>query len=292
MAHGGSGGPEPGIGGRFKRFQTRFQAPLTRAILAVIFVTGLVAQFVAPVGDALEGHAFLGGALLSLVAYVLYDAIQELVASARTPARSLVSSRDLSGLVSEAFRARDVDICFVGYTGETLYNELYHRLERLLDDPGPTRRVSVRMLIPDFCREMSVPARVGPDESPVDDPEFRRRLELKCQDYDMTLSGLAEQLSVRGRVEVTCTYRVYHGEPTEKICLFNKELVLHGLYDVDARMQMSNSGRVVYDPKGYNTDLYVWSARDGTATEVRAVAQWVRHFEGRWKLADAPSWRR
>ncbi|WP_307813595.1 hypothetical protein [Streptomyces sp. N35] len=264
---------------------------MTRLLLLGIFLTGMLAQFVTPVGDALEGQTFLGGALLSLVAYVLYDAIQELVTSARTPARSLVSSRDLSGLVSDAFQARTVDICFVGYTGETLYNELYHRLEKLLDDPGPTRSVKVRMLIPDFCRQMSVPARVGPDEAPVDDPEFRRRLELKCQDYDETLSGLAEQLSDRGRVEVTCQYRVYHGEPTEKICLFNQELVLHGLYDVEARMRTPNPDRLVYDPKGYNTDLYVWSSKAGTATEVRAVAQWVKHFEGRWKLAASPSWR-
>nr|WP_308801138.1 hypothetical protein [Streptomyces polyasparticus] len=242
-------------------------------------------------GDALEDQAFLGGALLSLVAYVLYDAMHELVTSARTPARTLISSRELSSLVGAAFRSKTVDICFVGYTGETLYNELYHRLEKLLDDPGPTRSVTVRMLIPDFGREMSVPARVGPDDLPLDDPEFRRRLERKCKDYDETLSGLAQQVSDLGRVHVTCQYRVYNGEPVEKICLFNQELVLHGLYDVSARMRTSNPDRVVYDPKGYNTELYVWSGKDGTATDVRAVGQWVRHFEGRWRVAAQPSWR-
>ena len=67
----------------------------------------------------------------------------------------------LWGLVTEAFRDRTVEISFLGYTGETLYNELYHRLEELHEDPGPTRHVVVRFLVPDFRVPMTVPSRVG-----------------------------------------------------------------------------------------------------------------------------------
>ncbi|MEV2254745.1 hypothetical protein AB0I94_29940 [Streptomyces sp. NPDC050147] len=254
-------------------------------------MTGLIAQFVKPVGDALEGQAFLGGALLSLVGYVLYDAVQELAGSARPPDRSLVNSRDLAGLVGEAFHAKKVEICFLGYTGETLYNELYHRLESLQDDPGPTKRVSIRMLIPDFGRKMTVPSLVGPDGRPVDYPEFRARLEAKCREYDQILSRLADLLTADGRVTVQCEYRLYNGDPRDKVCIFNKELVLCGLYDVVATMSLLDPDCEVYDPKGYNTDLAVRSRKEGTAAAETAVATQISHFEGVWRLAATPSWR-
>ncbi|MEU5000607.1 hypothetical protein [Streptomyces sp. NPDC021622] len=255
-------------------------------------MTGLIAQFVKPVGDALQEQAYLGAALLSLVGYLLYSAVVELTASFRSPDSTLVTSRELGGLVSEAFRAKDVEICFLGYTGETLYNELYYRLSRLLDNPGQTKSVSIRMLIPDFGREMRVPSRVGPDGSPVDYPEFRARLEAKCRDYDQILSRLAERLTSDGRVTVHSEYRLYNGDPRDKVCIFNRDLVLHGLYDVAVIMPTQNPDCDVYDPKGYDTDLSVRSRKEGTEAAEAAVAMHISHFEGVWKLAATPSWRR
>ncbi|TGB12722.1 hypothetical protein E2651_11460 [Streptomyces sp. MZ04] len=279
------------MGGWLRQHRARFESAATRVLLLGIFVTGLMAQFVKPVGDALEGQAFLGGALLSLVGYVLYDAVKDLAVSSRPPDRGLVRSSDLGDFVSQAFHARKVEICFLGYTGETLYNELYHRLESLLDDPGPTKRVSIRMLIPDFGREMAVPSRVGPGGRPVDYPEFRARLESKCREYDQILSGLADQLTRRHRVTVQCEYRLYNGDPRDKVCIFNKELAMHGLYNVVATMPLRNPDCEVYDPKGYNTDLSVRSRKEGTAAAETAVATQISHFEGVWKLAATPSWR-
>lgn len=291
MSGGGSGPADGGMGERFKRFQDRYEAAFTRILLMAIFVTGLTAQFVKPVGDALQDKAFLGGALLSLVGYVLYDTVKDLAASLRLPARSQVQSRELGSFVSEAFRAREVEIRFLGYTGETLYNELYHRLEGLLEDPGPTRRVSIRVLIPDFGQPMTVPSRVGPDGAPLDDSDFRKRLELKCQEYDQTLSGIAERLTRVGRVRAECEYRLYPGIPRDKICIFNGEQVLHGLYDVVARTQLRSSDPEFYDPKGYRTDLNVWS-REGNDDAKAAVATWNKHLDDLWSLAAIPHWRR
>ncbi|MFE5032198.1 hypothetical protein [Streptomyces sp. NPDC056683] len=179
---GGSAG-EDGIS-RLRRFQERVEPVVTRILLLGIFVTGLTAQFVKPVGDALEGKAYLGGALLSLVGYVLYDQVKELTSSVRAPSRALVNSTQLDGFVSEAFEARRVEISFLGYTGETLHSALYHHLEDLFDHPGPTRRVLVRMLVPDFGQPMTVPSKVGEQDAPVDDPDFRKRMEQRCREYD------------------------------------------------------------------------------------------------------------
>ncbi|MFF4910526.1 hypothetical protein ACFY2T_37365 [Streptomyces sp. NPDC001260] len=284
-------GPEESVGDRLKRFQTRYEPFATRLLLLGIFVTGLTAQFVKPVGDALQGKAFLGGALLSLVAYVLYDTVKELAAALRAPTRMQVKSRELGSFVTEAFEARSVEISFLGYTGETLYNALYHRLEGFFDDPGPTRKVSIRFLVPDFRQPMIVPSRVGQDGVPVDDEEFRKRLEDKCQEYDRSLSAIAQRLTMLGRVTAECEYRFYQGIPRDKVCIFNREVVLHGLYDVTARTMGFSSEPEYYDPKGYQTDLNVWSRKDNDDSKV-AVATWNKHFDDLWSLAGIPPWHR
>lgn len=291
MSRAGSRRSEDGVGDRLKRLQARYEPVVTRLLLLGIFVTGLIAQFVKPVGEALEGKAFLGGALLSLVGYVLYDTVKDLAESLRTPTRAQVKSRELGTFVTEAFEARNVEISFLGYTGETLYHALYHRVEGFLDDPGPTRRVSVRFLVPDFRQPMIVPSRVGDNGEPVDDEQFRKRLELKCQDYDRSLSAIAERLTTVGRVTVACEYRFYPGIPRDKVCIFNRELVLHGLCDVAARTMGLGSEPEYYDPKGDRTDLNVWSREDSDDAKA-AVATWNKHFDDLWTLAERPPWRR
>ncbi|MEV6942021.1 hypothetical protein AB0N07_08445 [Streptomyces sp. NPDC051172] len=222
---------------------------------------------------------------------MLYDTVKDLAASLRTPTRAQVKSRDLGTFVTEAFQVRNVEISFLGYTGETLYNALYHRLEGFLDDPGPTRRVSIRFLVPDFRQSMSVPSRVGPDGTPEDDEEFRRRVELKCREYDLTLSAIAQRLTLAGRVTAECEYRFHPGIPRDKVCIFNRELVLHGLYDLVARTMGYGSEPEYYDPKGYRTDLNVWSREDSDDAKA-AVATWNKHFDDLWGLADRPPWHR
>ncbi|MFD4877729.1 hypothetical protein ACFWOB_30790 [Streptomyces sp. NPDC058420] len=291
MSGGGGGLPERTLGERLKRVQDRYQPTITRLLLLFVFVVGLTAQFVKPVGDALQGKVFLGSALLSVVAYVLYDKVNDLDTSLRLPSRAQVKSRELGTFVTEAFRAREVEISFLGYTGETLYNELYHRLEGLDDDPGPTRHVVVRFLVPDFRAPMTVPSRVGTDGGPVDDVEFRERLELKCKEFDQRLSAIARRLTAVGRVTATCEYRFYPGIPRDKICIFNRELVLHGLYDVSARTMGFSPEADYYDPQGYRTNLNIWSWED--TDDVKAVvATWNKHFDGLWALAAKPTWHR
>ncbi|WP_328439956.1 hypothetical protein OHA71_27975 [Streptomyces sp. NBC_00444] len=257
-------------------------------MLAGIFVTGLTAQFVKPVGDALEDKAYLGGAILSLVGYVLYDAVKELSSAVRVPTPSLVNSSQLGTFVRKAFLARKVEISFLGYTGETLYNELHHLLEDLSDNPGPTREVRVRMLVPDFKQEMTVPSRVGTDSRPVDDEAFRERMSDQCRSYEEELSGIARRLTATGKLDVKCEYRCYPGIPRDKICIFNRVQVLYGLYDVSVRRE--HRGVEYFDPKGYRTDLNVWSGGGSAAAET-TVTTWIKHFDDLWDLATVPAWR-
>ncbi|MFG2969109.1 MULTISPECIES: hypothetical protein [unclassified Streptomyces] len=132
-----------------------------------------------------------------------------------------------------------------------------------------------------------VPSKVGERDMPVDDPDFRKRMEQRCREYDGILAQLAERLTDAGRVRVECEYRLYPGIPRDKICIFNRQQVLHGLYDLSVRMRL-HQGDEYYDPKGYRTDLNVW-AREGVAEA--AVATWTKHFDDLWLLAKRPHWR-
>lgn len=90
---------------------------------------------------------------------------------------------------------------------------------------------------------------------------------------------------------VESEYRLYPGIPRDKVCIINRELVLHGLYDVIARPIMRLSDPEYYSPQGSRTDLNVWSARDTDDTRA-AVAAWNKHLDGLWSLATVPPWRR
>jgi hypothetical protein len=59
-----------------------------------------------------------------------------------------------------------------------------------------------------------------------------------CQGYDHALSAFAERLNGLGRVTVASEFRLYPGIPRDKVCIIDRELVLHGLYDLVARPAM------------------------------------------------------
>ncbi|MCX5200362.1 hypothetical protein OG897_02635 [Streptomyces sp. NBC_00237] len=277
------GAPRPGS---LRAYMVKAESVAVRVALLGVAVVGVVAQFSKPVGDALRDKVFLGGALLSLVAYVLYDAVKGLVGAGERPeVRTRVNSRELGPYVREAFRAREVSIRFIGYTGETLFNEVYHRLEALLEAPRRTRKVTISVLVPDFSVEMAVPSEVGPDGAPLDDREFRERVARSCQDYEQQLQGLAEQFGVDGRVEARFEYRHFRSIPRDKVCILNGDIVLHGLYDVTTRQRHHQLRREIYDPKGFDTNLHIRSRKEGTAEAEETVDHWVKHFDGLWQLA-------
>ncbi|WP_330349073.1 hypothetical protein [Streptomyces sp. NBC_00582] len=102
--------------------------------------------------------------------------------------------------------------------------------------------------------------------------------------------GLGRPCPRRGRVSAHCEYRLYPGIPRDKICLFNRELVLHGLYDVTARTGLRGAAPEYDDPKGYRTDLNVWSL-EGSEDSKALIATWNRHPDNLWSLAASPPWR-
>ncbi|MER5440521.1 hypothetical protein [Streptomyces sp. NPDC002790] len=266
---------------------------VVRAALVAVFLTGLAASFVKPFADFLEGRALLGGSLLSVVALLLYEAIVDLreAVDRRPVPRITVSSDELKVRVDAAFSAREVEIRFLGYTGETLVRGIDQGLRRLLDGGHAVESISIRLLIPDFSRPMVVPSLVGEARRPVDDERYRRRLVDKASDFEAMLNCAVDSLRLRGRLPesaLSCEYRVFQGFPRDKLVILNGETVLHGLCDVRTTRPMG--GKDYYDPEGANTSLVeVARRRDGSAAG-HGVDTWAAHFDGLWELAAPPPW--
>ncbi|MGW0968269.1 ATP/GTP-binding protein [Streptomyces sp. NPDC002516] len=250
---------------------------MTKALLLVIFLIGLIAQFVKPVGDALEGKAYLGGALLSLVGYVLYAEVQRLNtahevqreetgalhAVARSleeelqrlsegvrhldegrlsGARELVTPDDLKAEFEKALEAGgDVRLSAMGFTGETFARPLERILESIPENPQRTLRI--RVLVPDFTQSIEVPGLVGADGKVTDAPAFRMSLARQIESHEALLKRQAVRMRHKRQGDLDVQFRAMHMSPSLKLYLINDDQVFEGIYDkIELRQGEHDSG--------------------------------------------------
>ncbi|MGW8887267.1 hypothetical protein [Streptomyces sp. NPDC055749] len=272
-------------------FQERAEVAVTRWLLVGIFALGLVAQFVKPVGDALQDKAFLGGALLSLVGYVLYSSVQRLIVLTKPPVEKRVSARDLSRDFEDAFAEPTVSIDFIGFTGETVVAQIFPVLERLKSHPGAVRRVVVRMILPDFWESTSLPGRITREGVVEDDPEFRAFLQRKIGDYRNDLMRVKGGLRDRGVVHLEVDFRVFRMTPGLKLYLVNGDLAFEGYYNrLDkSDFPATSADRKILDPQGYDSMLTRWHPSGGKDA-IHAIKAWREYFDELWVLSREPEW--
>ncbi|MFF3503562.1 ATP/GTP-binding protein [Streptomyces sp. NPDC003247] len=234
------------------------ESTVSRLLLLAVFAVGLVAQFVKPVGDALEGKAYIGGALLSLVGYVLYSEVQRLNSAheaQREEAENLRATiRVLSDGVAELTQAQrphggadvsptalaeefrqalwngeDVRLAAWGFTGETFAVPLKQLLGSL--PPNPRRSVSLRILVPDFTRQIHIPGLVRADGRAADAPGFRAHLVRKIEGYEADLKGMIGRMHHHGQGALSVEFRTLHMSPQLKLYLVNDDQAFEGIYD-------------------------------------------------------------
>jgi hypothetical protein len=273
---------------RVRAFRSRVEPVVTRCVLLGIMVLGILAQFVKPVGDLLEGKTFIGGTLLSGVAYVLYDALKDL-ADAPPNGRGTLPVTDphsLGPYIDEAFTARTVHVRFIGYTGETLFLHLQRLLLDVLNTPRRTRSVTVRILVPDLSVPVGLPCALHQDGSTSDDPEFRAYQTRRTRDYSHHLSGLALLLRDAG-IDVAVEFRTYPGIPVFKLYILNEDMAFAGFYDVawTSGFPIHAPTRTLLNPKGPLTSIHGWDSRNGNDESKRFVRDSAEFFEGLWKIS-------
>ncbi|WP_328561254.1 ATP/GTP-binding protein [Streptomyces coelicoflavus] len=297
----------PSPSGRTAALWGRAEPTLTKGLLLAVFVVGLVAQFAKPVGDALEGKTYIGGALLSIVGYVLYAEVLRLNAARDTEgegARQLHEAvRRLRGEIEEltarlgpqagdsatmgllveecaraVLRGGETQLSGMCFTGETFVEPLRRVLEDL--PPDPSRSVSVRVLVPDFTRPTGVPGLVRhADGKLVDAPGFRRHLTGKITGYAQDLRTTRGRMLNKNQGTLSVEFRAVHMSPFLKLYAIGNEVVYEGIYDT-LEVRPDEYGASAPAPPGPGTDagqlldligrgslLTRWSRYDGEPAE-------------------------
>ncbi|WJV47849.1 hypothetical protein [Streptomyces flavofungini] len=262
----------------------RAESAVTKALFLAVFVVGLLAQFITPLGDALEGKAYVGNAILGLVGFVLYSEVRGLN-DARRPAapRQEVAASELRGFFEAALGRAAPRIDAIGYTGETVVNELARSLDGLQGAVRP--EVAVRILVPDFTREMAIPGMLDADGKAVDDPDFRAELLRQVRGYERGMEVLARRLRHDRRGELAVEFRVLHITPSVKFCLVDGEHLFDGIYDaVKEEPSRDHPGRQVLDLMGYDSLLTHWHIDAGAAARAKIGGR-RELFETLWRVA-------
>lgn len=295
----------------------RAESTVTKLFLAAVFALGLLAQFVKPIGDALQGKVYLGGALLTVVGYVLYsevqrlnaahsaqreneealgqvarrldDEVQRLNAVLRPRGEEGVTPSELEREFKEALEAGgEVRLAAMGFTGETFAVPLKTILQSLGADP--LRSVSLRVLVPDFTKEIELPGQVGPGGKISDAPDFRAHLRRQIAEHESSLRSQIGRMAVGRRGTLKVEFRGLHMSPSLKLYFINNDVVYEGIYDkLDLRPDPSNTAPAVGDGNlldliGYESLLTRWSLAGGD--HAREIIRRRRElFETLWNVA-------
>ncbi|MFJ6929924.1 ATP/GTP-binding protein [Streptomyces nigra] len=286
--------------GRLAASWSRAEPGLTRLFLAAVFIVGLVAQFVKPVGDALADKVYLGGALVTVVGYVLYAEVQRLNGRLdsemqRLHSGRIVTPRELESEFREALEGGDVRLAAMAFTGQTLADPLLEMLDHLSENKE--RKVSVRFLVPDFTQAIEIPGSEGTDGKVTDSPGFRAKLRRKIGKYEEDLQEKVGRMAAGRRGNLTVEFRVLHMSPSLKLYFIN-DRVFEGIYDKLERRpdpwradmhidpDPDRAGGFLLDPMGYDSLLTRWSP-DGGAYEWMMIRRRQELFEQLWKAARA-----
>ncbi|MFG2793904.1 ATP/GTP-binding protein [Streptomyces sp. NPDC048419] len=295
----------------------RAESTVTKVFLAAVFAVGLVAQFVKPVGDALQDKVYLGGALLTVVGYVLYAEVQRLNAAhaerreseealgltvqrldrqvedlkgmLRLRAGQMVKPTELKDEFKRALESgQAVQLWAMGFTGETFVDQVKNTLQELSENSR--RTVKLRVLVPDFSKEIEIPGQMGADGKVADAPHFRDHLRRQILDYERSLRFQIERMADARRGSLSVEFRALHMSPSLKLYFINdgdNDVVYEGIYDkIDLHPNPWNTADAdrLLDLMGYDSLLTRWSLDDGD--HARTVIRRRRElFETFWEAA-------
>lgn len=234
----------------------RAEGTVSKTVLLAVFGLNVVAQFVRPVGDALQDNVYVGGALLSLVGFLLYAEVQRLNAAHETQREVTEHLRDgirvLGERIAELGSAQraasgahitreqllaeikrelegkdEVKLYVMGFTGENTAFRLKKALEEL---PASTRRVvTVRYLVPDLDRQIELPGRVL-DGKAADAPAFRAVLKRKVVNSRNHLQDAKITMAADGLGRLEFEVRVLHMSPVLNLYLINDDRLVEAPY--------------------------------------------------------------
>jgi hypothetical protein len=197
-----------------------------------------------------------------------------------TPA-SVVLSTGLRPYIEQAFTAEHVAIDFAGFSGETLHGVVQEPLDMIRTGQIKPASVSIRMLLPDTTRPMTVPCRV---DDLADDPDYRARMHQITGRHAYAILETVQELARLGRIEEASTQiRAYQVPPLFKLYLLNGEEAFFGLYPlVEHKIPFPDGSHAMYDLMGKDAVVFRHSAAGGDAADAQFVEQAQGWFDSMW----------
>jgi hypothetical protein len=194
---------------------------------------------------------------------------------------SVVLSTGLRPYIEQAFTAGHVSIDFAGFSGETLHGVVQEPLDKIRTGEIKPESVSIRMLLPDTTRPMTVPCRV---EDLADDPDYRARIHQITGRHAYAILESVQELARLGRIkEASTKIRAYQVPPLFKLYLLNGEEAFFGLYPlVEHNIPFPNGNHAMYDLMGKDAVVFRHSTTSGDEADTRFVEQAQGWFDSMW----------
>ncbi len=210
--------------------------------------------------------------------------------SASSPSRSAnPASREEA--IQEAKTGRIVDVRFIGYTGESLFNQMRDTLMQLSNSRGRVESVTLRMLTPDLSSPTQIPAKRNSDGTVSDDPDFRRYTAGRTGDYASHLLSFERRLREQTGMPGSLQFRTYPGIPVVQICLIGENVAFFAFYDISRETEFpyGQPDRILLDPGVSRAGSMGWDIRDGGRQSEYMVKECSNFFESMWRISNDAS---
>jgi hypothetical protein len=184
--------------------------------------------------------------------------------------------------IEQAFTSEHVTIDFAGFSGETLHGVIQEPLDKIRIGRIKPATLTIRLLLPDTSRPMSLPCRA---DDLGDDPDFRARSHrLTTRHAHAILDTVHELASLELIERATASIRVHTCPPLFKLYILNSTDVFFGFYPiVKHTVELPGGARDIYDPMGKDALVFHHSAHSGQTGDAPYIEQARTWFDSMWQ---------
>lgn len=197
------------------------------------------------------------------------------------PPVSAIPSTGLRPYIEQAFTSEHVVIDFAGFSGETFHGVVQEPLDNIRIGQLKPESVTIRMLLPDTTRPMTLPCRV---EDLADDPDYRARAHQITARHAYAILETVQELARLGRIpDASVQIRAHQAAPLFKMYILNRDEAFFGLYPlVKHSIPMASGQRDMYDLMGKDAMVFRHSKASGDQADEQFIEQMQGWFDSIW----------
>ncbi|HXP19676.1 MAG TPA: hypothetical protein VN840_08530 [Streptosporangiaceae bacterium] len=183
--------------------------------------------------------------------------------------------------IEQAFAREHVSVDFAGFSGETLHGVIQEPLDKIRIGRIRPASVTVRLLLPDTTRPMTLPCRA---DDLSDDPEYRQRATRLTARHAHAIIDSVHELAQPGILtHAKAEIRAHSCSPLFKLYILNGEDMFFGLYPILRHtIPLPGGDRDIYDFMGKDAMVFHHSVHSGQPTDIPYVEHARTWFATMW----------